>query len=79
MFQTASNAFPLLANIKGREDGNLTRPAFGSEIILSAVAKMPKHWATCSQFFFKSCSKYENAAAQRAIVCVRRADIKNFV
>lgn len=26
MFQTGANAFPLLANIKGKEDGNLTCP-----------------------------------------------------
>lgn len=51
----------------------------GSEIILSAVVKMPKCWAMCTQFFFKSCSKYENKAAQRTIVHVRRADIKYFV
>lgn len=80
MFQTAFNAFPLLVKIKGKEDGNLTRPAFPRcEIILSAVAKMPKRWETCAQFFFKSCSKYENEAAQRAIVHERRADIKYFV
>lgn len=53
MFQSGANAFTLLANIKGKEDGNLTCPfhAASGTSFFPAVTKIPKHLEMCDHFF----------------------------